>query len=58
MLIESHYYDLDSLSNDVYMRECIDRKGDWQAVDKTSDEHREAIRARACREIEQMTKTV
>jgi hypothetical protein len=54
------YYNLDTLaSSDTYMKRCIDMKGgDWQAVGKDSDEYREAVRARARREVENLRKTI
>ena len=36
------------------MKGCIDGKGDWQAVSKDSDEYREAVRARARREVDSL----
>jgi hypothetical protein len=51
--ITSRYYDLDQISrNDSYMKDCFDVKGDWQAADHDSNEYREAVRARARREVE------
>jgi hypothetical protein len=51
----ARYYDLDVLTkNDAEMKGCIDMQGDWQAVDKDSDEYREAVRARARREVEHL----
>jgi hypothetical protein len=53
------FYSLDSLTNnDANMRQCIAAKGDWQAVDKDSDEYREAVRARARREVERLQRTL
>jgi cell division protein FtsB len=57
--IVGRYYDLDTLtSNDTYMKNCIDMNGDWQAVDKDSDEYREAVRERARREVEGLRKSL
>jgi uncharacterized protein DUF4339 len=47
------YYNLDTITkSDTYMKNCLDLNGDWQAADKDSDEYREAVRARARREVE------
>jgi len=55
--IVSRYYNLDTLtSSDTYMKNCIDMQGDWQAAEKDSDEYREALRARARREVEKATR--
>jgi hypothetical protein len=52
-----HYYNLDTLTkSDTYMKNCLDMQGDWQAVDKDSDEYREAVRARGRREMEGIVK--
>jgi hypothetical protein len=51
--IVSRYYNLDTITrSDAYMKSCFDDHGDWQAVDKNSDEYREAVRTRARREME------
>jgi hypothetical protein len=56
---EARYYNLDSLTNgNAYMKFCLDMKGDWQGVDKDSPEYREAVRARARREMEKLQKTL
>lgn len=57
--IESRYYDLDNLTNgNEYMKDCLDLKGDWQGLDKNSDEYREAVRARARRNVEKGLKAL
>ena len=51
--VAARYYNLDTLtSNDRYMKDCIDMQGDWQAVEKDSDEYREALHARTRRQME------
>ena len=51
--IVGRYYNLDTIrTSDTYMKNCIDMNGDWQAVDKDSDEYREAVRDKASREVE------
>jgi len=53
------YYNLDTITHDdVYMKNCIDMKGDWTAAEKNSPEYREAARARARREIEKAQKAL
>jgi hypothetical protein len=53
----SRYYNLDTITgSDTYMKGCIDMQGDWQAAEKDSDEYREALRARARREVEKATR--
>ncbi len=57
LAVVRHYFNLSTLaSNDRYMRVCMDGGGDWQAVDKDSDGYREAVRARARREVESIVK--
>jgi hypothetical protein len=57
--IRGSYYNLDTLtSDDTYMKNCFEMQGDWQAVDKDSDEYREAVRARARHEVEKLQKTL
>lgn len=54
---QERYYDLDSLTNsNEYMKDCLDMKGDWHAVDKNSEAYRDAVRARARRELGKATK--
>jgi hypothetical protein len=54
---DERYYNLDALTHDnVYMKNCLDMKGDWTGVDKDSTEYREAVRARARREMEKLQK--
>jgi hypothetical protein len=56
---EERFYNLDTLtSGNEYMKNCLDMKGDWTGVDKDSPEYREAVRARARREMEKLQKTL
>jgi hypothetical protein len=53
IMITERFYDLDTITtSDSYMKQCIEVKGDWQAVDHDSQEYREAVRARSRREVE------
>jgi hypothetical protein len=46
----SRYYDPNAVtSDDSYEKGCVEMKGDWQAVDKNSNEYKAAVRARAAR---------
>jgi hypothetical protein len=48
VLMASRYYDPDALtSDDSYMKGCAEMKGDWQAVDKNSEEYKAAVRVRS-----------
>lgn len=52
-IIKEGYYNLDSLtSSDESMKDCLDRKGDWQGIDKGSDEYRQAVEERDRRELQ------
>jgi len=56
---QEQYYNLDTLTNgNEYMKDCLDMKGDWTGVDKDSPEYREAVRARARREMEKLQKSL
>ena len=53
------FHNLDTLTNDdANMRQCIAAKGNWTGVDKDSTEYREAVRARARRNIEKLQRTL
>jgi hypothetical protein len=56
--IISRYYDVGTLTkSDGYMKDCIDIQGDWQGLDKTSDEYKAAVHAKTMRQVEKLEKT-
>jgi hypothetical protein len=53
----SRYYNLEMLAgSDAYMKACTERKGDWQALDKNSDEYKAAVQSRIRFELDKAKK--
>jgi hypothetical protein len=50
-------YDLEALSTDTIVRECIEKGGDWKAAPHDSQAYLEAEQAKAQRELEKMERT-
>lgn len=47
--IRANFYNIETLGNDARMKECLDHKGEWQAVSPTSPEYARALQLRAIR---------